>query len=310
MTMKVKPLLLVFLLLASSFSYAQMVNTSRKEALEIQKRILLVALPNGGNKKAKDMFKSLVGKYWTFNKKIEYVAASKVKGLMKKHKNKYAVLKYSSFSQTAINKTRNPAYDSRNPVLHSQYKKSRYIANTIRIIMISLNGRKAHVKANLSSNYSLERNTIYGLMQMQYTLEYLVADPKNKSINTFYRKQIKKNAPELKNKTLLIDRELLAKKMTESKIKKYYPYPYKVVDAPTIDKALKTRSDAYAFIHIANLDVGKGATNIHFISSAKDGKIYLYVAPKVGFSGLNGIKFRQYHAIGKKQLKKYTKRLR
>ena len=155
-----------------------------------------------------------------------------------------------------------------------------------------------------------ERNTIYGLMQMQYTLEYLVADPKNKSINTFYRKQIKKNAPELKNKTLLIDRELLAKKMTESKIKKYYPYPYKVVDAPTIDKALKTRSDAYAFIHIANLDVGKGATNIHFISSAKDGKIYLYVAPKVGFSGLNGIKFRQYHAIGKKQLKKYTKRLR
>lgn len=295
---KIKPVFLVLLLLMSSFSYAQMANTSRKEAMEIQKRTLLVAIPNGGNKKARDMFKSLVGKYWTFNKKIEYTVASKVKGLMKKNKNKYVVLGYSSFSQVASVRTR-----------HSLYRRKSYIANTIRTIMISLNGRKAHVKANLSSNYSLERNTIYGLMQMQYTLEYLVADPKHKSITTLYRKQLKKNAPELKNKTLLIDKGLLKKKMNIDKIKDYYPYPYKVVDAPEIDKALRDQKDAHAFIHIANLDAGKGATNIQFISSTKDGKIYLYIAPKVAFSGLNGIKFRHFHAIGKKQLKRYAKRL-
>lgn len=60
--MMIKSVFLVLLLLVSSVSYAQMANASRKEALEIQKRIWLVAILNRGNKKARDMFKSLVGK--------------------------------------------------------------------------------------------------------------------------------------------------------------------------------------------------------------------------------------------------------
>lgn len=52
----IKSVFLVLLLLVSSVSYAQMANASRKEALEIQKRIWLVAILNRGNKKARDMW--------------------------------------------------------------------------------------------------------------------------------------------------------------------------------------------------------------------------------------------------------------
>ena len=301
-----KPVLLVCLLLVSSLAYSQSSNTSRKKALEIKNRILLVPVATRGPKKNRELFKELVKKYWTFNDKVEYVSATKVKSLMKKNKKKYALLTYSSFSETTMRRTRNLVYNGMN----GKYNKDTYIANTIHTLMISL-GKKADIKVNLSRNYSLERNTIYGLMHLQHLLNYLVADAKNKSLMTFYRRQIKKNAPELKTKTLLLDKGLLAKKLKISEIKKYYPYPYKIVDATVIDKALKEQNPDYAFIHIANLDIGRGAMNIHFISSTKGGKIYLYVAPKSGsISGINGIKFRQFYAIGKKQLKRYDKRLK
>ncbi|OJJ18798.1 hypothetical protein BKI52_24830 [marine bacterium AO1-C] len=302
------PVLLIFL---SSFAYGQSANTSRKEALDIKRRVLLIPIVKGKGKKNSEMFQQLVKKYWTFNESIEYVPAAKVKGMMKKDKAKYALLTYSVFTEWAIRKTRNPLYNERSKLMRSKYTRDPYVANTIATLMITLNGRKSLIKTNLSANYSLERNTIYGLMQLQYLLNYLVENPKHRSLATFYRRQAPKNGPELKNKTLLIDKELLSKKLDIAKIKDYYPFPYKLADAPMIDEALKTRSDQYAFIHIASIESGRGAMHIQFISSTKDGKIYLYVAPRAfSIAGLNGIKFRQFHKIGKKQLKRYAKKVK
>jgi len=309
MMIKLSTILLSTFLLISGAGYTQSANTSRKEALEIKKRVLLVAIPTGGNKKSKERFKALVEKYWTFNERIEYASTTKVKKLMKEDKTKYALLTYRLFTETAIRSTRNPLYSPRNRTMQSMYTKESYVANTIASLVISLNRKKAHVKTNLSANYSLERNTIYGLMQLQYLLNYLVESPKHKSLATFYRKQIKKNAPLLQTKTLLLDKELISKKLNVSKIRDYYPFPYQIADASTIDKALEERNDQYAFIHVANVDAGRGAINIQFISSAKDGKIYLYVAPRpFSMTGINGIKFNQFHKIGKKQLKRYAKK--
>ncbi|WP_299464266.1 hypothetical protein [uncultured Microscilla sp.] len=298
-------LMSVLLLAGTGIGYAQSSNLSHKKALEIQQRTLLVPI---AAKKSKndEVFEQLVKKYWKFNEQVEFVSHKKAAAMLKKNKGKYALLGYSLFVDRTTTRRRNPAYNGMN----SKYNKDSYVSNTIQTLVVWLTDKKGSIKVNLSRKYSLERNTIYGLQHLQYLLNYLVADSKHKSLMTFYKRQIKKNAPELKQKTLLIDEKLLAKKLKRAKIKDYYPYPHKIVKTGAVEQALKEQNADYAFIHIASIDYGQGAMNIHFVSNAATGKIYLYLAAKVGMPSIAGIKLHNNRNIGKKQLKKYAKRLK
>lgn len=285
------------LILMSSLVQAQMVNTSHKKALEIKEKVLLVV-----NKGA---LGHLVKKYWTFHEKIEYVEGSQVKSLMKKNKGKYVLLENRFIEKKKAVRNYNYVGGTRTHTTHT------ITVNSFHALVLSLKRGRKHwdVKINLSDHYSQEHNIMAGLLQMQQVMNYLVADKAHRNVNMFYKKQAKINSLELKNKTLLIDKNLLAKKLKLAKIKEYYPFPYKIVSADFIEKSLKEQNPDYAFIHIANTDTGKGILNVQFVASTYNGKIYSYLRPRgLNFLFLRVVWIRNRNDfVGKTQLRKYAK---
>lgn len=58
-----------------------------------------------------------------------------------------------------------------------------------------------------------------------------------------------RDATVLRDKTLLFDRDMLPKDMTESKLKEIYKYPFKIVDSKDIEQAIINKESDKAFIH-------------------------------------------------------------
>lgn len=127
-------------------------------------------------------------------------------------------------------------------------------------------------------------------------------------MRTFYSKIIPKNGPELKNKTLLLDKMDLGKGITEEVIKKSYPYPFKIVSLEEIEKVIINKEPGFAYVQIVASPGGKGNIFIHYLTNAEDGKILGLEYPKVGFGikGVNGV-ITYSERIKEKQLEKYTK---
>lgn len=257
--------LFILFLFLSSFSKAQSRITSRKTALKIQQRILLVEIPSKPWIKSKDQdfIKNIVKKYWTFHKNVEYVPANQVRSKMKENKGKYALLRFDT--KRSIRRV--------SKITTTTGKFENYKSFIVPALMLSLKPKSAQMKVNLSGLYSLERNVVFGLMHLQYLLKYLVANPKHKSLLTFYKKHVNRNASELKNKTLLIEKDFSG--ISLDKVKKYYPFPYKVVSFEEVENAIKEQKPDNVFVETVIFDTGQFF--LKFISGTKDGKIYLYL---------------------------------
>lgn len=74
---------------------------------------------------------------------------------------------------------------------------------------------------------------------------------------------------ELRNKTLLLDKGLLAKDMNEASIKAIYNYPFKIVSSDEILTALRNKENDKAFIQTEPMSVDKAMDYI-FVKSCGD----------------------------------------
>ena len=113
---------LTCIILSQSIIFAQLVNTTQQDALSIQKRILLVALPEEDKyllsekqdypeyiRMYKDdqaaqrhAFQAMVIKHWTFTDSIVVLPFKEAKSLMKKNPDKFALLRYDDKAQDRI----------------------------------------------------------------------------------------------------------------------------------------------------------------------------------------------------------------
>jgi hypothetical protein len=156
---------------------------------------------------------------------------------------------------------------------------------------------------NLPNLYVSLSDAVYGVMQMQYILNRLNEDEK---LSAFKIPQ-ECNGKYLKEKTLLLCKDDLDKKLTENKIKEIYPLNFKVVTSSEIDSAILKKDDKSVIVQIVSSAGGKGNVNMHFLSDTQTGCIVGCVAPSVAF-GIGTTSLIKYNErINEKQLQGYLK---
>jgi hypothetical protein len=306
--MKKTVYLFVLFLIASS-SYAQYVNTSHQDALEVKKRILLVALPEDdkflleqyeqdnaqyGTLYKIDMegqrqaLKEAVLNHWKLTDSVIVTSPKEVKTLVKKFPGKYAVLKFGEqFQDRSYIKNNNAS----NPPLVSWEKNrgecfynssSRYSVKMLGITSLVIELPKKVFEVYLPKMSPSTGDFTFALKQVQYVLSTLLNSEEG-SANKLYR-NINLKSEELKNKVLLIDAR--EKDCTEDAVKKAYPFPFKIVNYEVIENALKTKDDQYAVVQAVRFDT---QNSIHYISNAATGEIYCnFIEPTFNYGQQNG----------------------
>lgn len=331
----------LFIIFAFTFNFvnAQFSLTSNKEANKIKNSKLFVVLEEEDpktisklkkKKKTKELkhykaqiegrnkaLKNAVENYWIFSEDIEYVNASKVKQLVKEDKSKNVYLQYGKFIEYEKISTNSgldgkPAGWNRDAGGTMTYNKStKYTELANEITSIEIGDPKAMIKVYLPNVYPSEADVAYGMQVMQFILNYLIASTDHKIPKL--EKHIKSNAPELKNLTLLIDKNELHDKLTEKEIKEVYPYAFKLVDGETIDKAILDKDPKYAVVQIVDVPGGKGDVSTHYIMGTGTGELYGFVSPKVAIrvgSPISMGSFIKYNErIKSSHLEKYSKHI-
>ena len=318
-----KIIIALSILLPSIHSFSQ--TKDAKSAINLKKQVLLVALEEENPKIVKKLskkkeelefyknqiegnntaLKNAVENYWKYSSSVEFKPYSEALKMRDENKEKYALMsyfkyvEYDQYNSTGAGWNRNGGGFSYNPGTH--YSEA---VNTITQITLTLSDTK--LTACLPTLYVSKADAVYGVQQLQYVVSTLQKD-ENATLKTVYSKDIPKNGFELKNKTLLFDKEDLDKGLTESTIKKIYPYPFKIVSMQEIEKAILNKEPGIAYVMITASPGAKGNIFIHYITDAEGGKILGMEYPKVGFgiTGLNGV-ITYNQRIKEKQLEKYA----
>lgn len=322
-----KPSLLTFLifLLICSHTFAQIV--SNKEAKEFKTRNLIVGLEEMNPKKIKKLkpkeleyyksqiegnnyaLKTAVEKYWKFNSTVEFMPLSEAKKLLKNKANEYALLsflKYTDYEHyttgagwsTVPNKYNTSTQWA--PAL--QYNSgTRHTTAANEIMSINIDMPSTIFSVSLPNLYVSLPDAVYGIKQMEYVFNRLTENDK-----LSYRDILKEcNGNTLKNKTLLLCKDDLDKKLDEQEIKNIYPYKYKIVPIEEIDKAIIDQDNECVIVQIVSVKGGKGNVNIHYLSDTSTGRIVGYVVPTIAL-GLKRTKLITYNEkIKEKHLKDY-----
>lgn len=144
--------------------------------------------------------------------------------------------------------------------INANFLKREQISSTISYIQIG-KASDLKIKKKLSpKNYALVFNKwklmsicgsydftsmITSIHEMEEKVKYACATKEErKEINSNMR-----DATVLRSKTLLFDKDMLPKDMTESKLTEIYKYPFKIVDIKEIEQAILNKESDKAFIH-------------------------------------------------------------
>lgn len=302
-------------------------NTSSKEAIELKKRILIVGLEEQNPKMLKKLkgkelefyqnqvdgnnyaLQTSIEKYWKYNSEIKYLPLKEAKALLKSKPKEYALLtinKYTDYEIKHIGKgwTRDKSLNSNlssNPSMLKYDPGTRYTEAANQISYLSIDMPSNIIYVNLPNLLVSFPDGVYGVMQMQYILDHLCENEK-----LSYRDVVKeRNGANLKNKTLLLCKDDLDKKLTEAAIKKIYPYKFKIASLDEINQAIVDLSPDYVIAQIVSVQGGKGNVFVHFLSETSNGCIDGLVMPSfaIGIKGTNLITYNQ--RIKEKQLKEY-----
>lgn len=336
---------IIGLLILVNHGNAQFSITTKKEAHKVKNTILLVSLSEESPKTVEKFsqnpeelenyrsqiagrnhaLKNAVEKYWWFSNKVEYVIESKARKMLKAQKGKYVLIGFGQYLDyeklnTGIGRDGNPAGWSHNVKVQDKmpgaasftpkdlgmtYNKStKYssLANEITTLEITDPGNI--IKAYLPNVFPSESDAVYGIQQLQYILNYLVDNEENSILKL--PGQVKKNASELKRKTLIIDKEDLDAKLTEAEIKEAYPYPIKIVSQDEIDRAIFEKDSNVVYVQITDAPVGKGKVSAHYLSNPFNGKIYCVELPPVAVVAEGNSIITYGQRIKAKHLKNYT----
>lgn len=321
-----KNLTLVSLMLLFSCSiFAQ--NTSSKEAREIKKRTLIIGLEELNAKSAKKLsgeslentmaqieganlaLKTAVENNWNYNSKILYMPLSEATAMMKKSPNEYAVMQLFKYTDNwNINVgsgwVRDNSYRGNSGSFANSYRYNpgtRYTEAANQIIFLCIYMPSRVCAINLPNLYVSMSDAVYGVTQMQYLLNRLNEDEKLNAVKVVQEC----NGKYLKEKTLLLCKDDLDKKLTESKIQEIYPYKFKVVSSAEIDTAIISKDENSVIVQIVSSAGGKGNVNIHFLGDTQTGRIVGYVAPSMAF-GVGTTSIVKYNErIKEKQIKGY-----
>lgn len=323
-----KTFLLALIFVFTFFNSFSQNNTSSKEAKELKKRILIVGLEEKNPKMLKKLkgkelefyqnqvdgnnyaLQTSIEKYWKYNGEIKYLPLTEAKALLKSKSKEYALLTINKYTDYEIKHegkgwTRDKSLSTNpkgDPMMLKYDPGTRYTEAANQISYLSIDMPSNIIYVNLPNLLVSQPDAVYGVMQMQYILNRLCENEK-----LSYRDVVKeRNGANLKNKTLLLCKDDLDKKLTEDAIKKIYPYKFKIASLEEINQAIVDLSPEYVIAQIVSVQGGKGNVFVHFLSETSNGCIDGLVMPSfaIGLKGSNLITYNQ--RIKDKQLKEYT----
>lgn len=288
------------LLLVCLFTSAQ--NTNTKDAKEIKDLKTIVALKEYP-KKVKDNEKKLIDASnealtfamkngWDFNTVSDYMPLSEAKLFVKKNKG-YCYVSISDGVSKSSNKT-------------THFQTLAYSE------LLSIYIPKKASAVYLPSYVGPLSNTsaMYAVMQLNKNLSNLYDN--NYSSMMGMSKYVKKNAPNVIKKTLLIPKEYVSDKLSLDDFKVEYPYDFELCDLEKIEEAITSKSTQYAVAFYVPIPVNGKYFHRIYISNAEDGEIYgtlegSKVSLDFGVLGSIGGTSNKKYLINKNQVKDLRK---
>jgi len=107
--------------------------------------------------------------------------------------------------------------------------------------------------------FPTKEDLIYAVNGMNNYINYHI-DHRNVSPKKINEQMLEENQPTLKDKTLLIRRDWIDKRLTKAEIEKDYPFPYMIAGKDTVNNAIDSADSRYAIAIVAPYDWATAAT--------------------------------------------------
>ena len=231
---------------------------------------------------------------WTMQKEVEFKTWKEFKRMPDSKREKYAVMYFLSKRASSFN---SGYVAARNLILHADMEEEKTEKhNFLRLFQTFTIDKAEDVPVDkwIFGNpvYTFTLPEVYpSYISVAYALEStrLYFD-KRLSGEKISMKSVKKETAEnsirLKDKTLLIRQDWLDEDLTEEKIKTIYPHPVKVVDAETLDNAVRSNDKQYAWLlNLPAINSNSRTNSVIFIQQILDNEDYttlLYHIPSMG----------------------------
>ncbi len=289
-------------------SNAQHVNTSSKEAMDLQKKILLIALPEEDKHFLSQLaeenpefstsyksdiegqraaFRKTVSEQWTFNDSLVFCSQKDAKILLKNAPEKYAVLKFDEQNQDKVyvkdhhRVLQTTGWEKQGDAFLYMTNK-RYSVGMLGITSLVIESPKIIQRVYLPKISPSEGDFIFALHHMEYLLSTLLKS-ETASTNKIYR-EASALSEHLKNKTLLLDRNELG--CQPGDIQKGYPYPFSISSYAEVEKALQRRDKDIVVVQSVRYDAHNSA---FYLCNAGDGTVYrFFTDPTFKYGEIDG----------------------
>jgi hypothetical protein len=296
-------LFVLMLVNASSLMGQNFYELTQEKAVDFKGRVLLVSLLEENPKEVKKLrkdperlkfyqnqiqgfnqaFKQAVSTHWTFNTQIEYLPESQVKAMVKENRDKYCRIGFGYEPSYFTEDDKKSGWSKEGDAF--KYDSSiRYTGCATRVSSISIGTKYDWFEVYLPNEAISYGDLVYGVQQMQGTLKYVHLSKSHLS-SQYLSEESAKNAALLGKLTLLIDNREADPALSETLLKKLYPYPVRLVEYQTIEKAILEQSPEYAVLHLVptithyNEQGVTHSTNAFIIATAQDGRVCMIDFP-------------------------------
>jgi hypothetical protein len=124
--------------------------------------------------------------------------------------------------------------------------------------------------------YPTKQDFLYMLNATNNYLDYRI-NHRDESVKNIDAKMLEENQPVLKDKTLLLRRDQLDKKLTPAIITKMYPFPYLIAGSDTVNAAIDSADSKYAVAMVVPCDIevaaNGGVAYAQYVYNIEDGAI-------------------------------------
>lgn len=270
----------VLFTLSMPCSYGQMGLGKPEDVKDLKYRPLIVMLKEAKSDQEKpyveyynQAIQRAVRNFWIFNDSIVFMPRSQVQSLHKSGNTSYGVMQFALWE---VREYKSDKW-SKNSFMH-RYQSDSWIRTILAVGLIEKAFQRAlpYIYYNhLPNIYPSEGDLVCAMQQIQSYLQYRLEGKKARDM----REEIEQNAYKLKEKTLLMDKEEVSKKLTDADIKAAYPYPYKLAGYEEIEKAILSRDPKYAYVQIVPMAMNEKTVYAHLVVNAENGEMLGWSAP-------------------------------
>jgi len=223
-------------------------------------------------------FADAIAQYWKVSGgEVQYKTLDEVNDI--EDKKNYAVLFCRSVDQGDLS----TSYQAKNGIMwwpdFKEVAHDKDFSGKMTVIGLSLLdkfNKPPFYQFPLPDLYPSKEDFKYALNAADNYLSYRI-NHRNDSPKKIDEQMLQENQPTLKDKTLLLRRDLLDKKLTKAQLDKIYPLPYMIAGIDTVNNAIDSADTKYAVAMVVPCDLevapNGGIQYAQYVYNIEDGSI-------------------------------------